>query len=74
MRLFALKSILSARLYEEKVILIDSEKIDYPKTKYLDVILEPFKQDKLLFITDFAIDENFKNASGNLVNVNLLNP
>lgn len=42
-RLFALKSLLSAKLYEDKLILIDSEHIDYPKTKYLDEILSPFK-------------------------------
>lgn len=32
LRLFALKSLLSAKLYEEKVILIESEKLDYSKT------------------------------------------
>ena len=43
LRLLALKTILSARLYEEKIILIESEKIEYPMTKYLHEIVAPFK-------------------------------
>ena len=31
-RIHALKSLLSARLFEEKIILIDNEKIDFAKT------------------------------------------
>ena len=38
-RLFALKSLLSARLYEEKIILIEDEKIPFGKTNYLHEIL-----------------------------------
>jgi large subunit ribosomal protein L4 len=62
-RLMAMKSLLTAKLYEERIILINSESIEYPKTKYLNEILAPFKQDKLLFLTDFDIDKNFKLAS-----------
>lgn len=62
-RLLALKTILSARLYEEKIILIDTEKIDYGKTKYLHEIVAPYMQDKLLFLTGFDVDKNFKLAS-----------
>ena len=74
MRLLALKSLLSARLYEEKVILIDSESIDFGKTKYLNEIVAPYQQDKLLFLTDFEVDKNFELASQNLVNVNFKSP
>ena len=42
-RLFALKSLLSAKLYEERIILINSESIEYAKTKYLHEILAPYK-------------------------------
>ncbi len=42
-RLLGLKTLLSARLYEEKIILIDTEKLDYPKTKYLHEIIAPYK-------------------------------
>lgn len=60
LRLYALKSLLSARLFEEKIILIEDEKLDYGKTKYLNEIIAPFKNDKLLFLTDFTVDNNFK--------------
>ena len=43
MRLQALKTVLSARLYENKVILIENENIEFPKTKYLNEIIAPFK-------------------------------
>ena len=52
-RLIGLKTLLSARLYEEKIILIDSESLEYAKTKYLNEIIKPFKTDRLLFLTGF---------------------
>lgn len=41
-RLQALKIMLTAKLFEEKIIIIDDEKLEYPKTKYLHEILQPF--------------------------------
>jgi large subunit ribosomal protein L4 len=65
-RLLALKTMLSAKLYEDKLIFIDSEQIELPKTQLLDEIINPFKKDKLCFLTSQDIDENFKRASSNL--------
>lgn len=62
-RLLGLKTLLSARLYEEKIILIDSEKIDHAKTVFLNEIISPYKQDKLLFLTGFEADQNFVKAA-----------
>ena len=59
-RLQGLKTLLSARLYEEKVIMIESEAIEYGKTKYLNEIIKPFKNDKLLVLTGFELDKNFE--------------
>jgi large subunit ribosomal protein L4 len=73
-RLLGLKTLLSARLYEDKFILIDSEKIDYPKTIFLNEIIAPYKQDRLLFLTPFEADENFTKAAQNIQNVTILNP
>lgn len=42
-RLFALKSLLSARLYEERIVLIESEELEFHKTKFLNEILAPYK-------------------------------
>ena len=58
-RLLALKTLLSARLYEEKLVLIDTESIEFGKTKYLHEIIAPFKMDKLLLLTGFEVDPNF---------------
>jgi len=65
-RLLALKTMLSAKLYEDKLIFIDSEQIELPKTQLLDEIISPFKKDKLCFLTSQDIDENFKRASSNI--------
>ena len=73
-RLLALKTLLSARLYEEKIVLIESEAIEHGKTKYLNEIVQPFKQDKLLILTGFEVDKNFELAAANLKNVNHVNP
>ncbi len=42
LKLFGLKSLLSARLYDGKIIVIDSEELDYSKTKFLNEIIKPF--------------------------------
>ena len=61
-----LKTLLSARLYEEKIILIDSESLEHAKTKYLNEIIKPFKTDRLLFLTGFESDPSFERAASNL--------
>lgn len=55
-RLLALKTLLSAKLYEERIILIDSEHLEFGKTKFLHEIIAPYKQDRLLFLTGFEVD------------------
>lgn len=62
-RMIGLKTLLSARLYEEKIILIDTESIEFAKTKFLNEIIKPFKTDKLLFLTGFDLDKNFERAA-----------
>lgn len=73
-RLLGLKTLLSARLFEEKIILIDTEAIEYGKTKFLNEIIAPFKQDKLVFLTPFEIDKNFELAAKNIEQVTHVNP
>jgi large subunit ribosomal protein L4 len=74
LRLLALKTLLSARLYEEKLVLIETEALDFGKTKYLNEIIQPFKQDKLLLLTGFEVDKNFELAASNLGNLRHVNP
>jgi len=65
-RLLALKSLLSAKLYEERILIVDSEKIEHPKTKILADIMSPFKEEKILLVTGLNVDGNFEKAAGNL--------
>jgi large subunit ribosomal protein L4 len=68
-RLLALKCMLSAKLYEERLIVIDSESLEYPKTQLLEAIIKPYGIDKLLFLVPEETDKNFIFASRNLQNV-----
>lgn len=74
LRVLALKTLLSARLYEEKLVLIETEALNYGKTKYLNEIIQPFKQDKLLLLTGFEVDKNFELAAANIGNLRHVNP
>jgi len=62
---------LSAKLYEDRIILLDSEAIDFHKTKYLEEMLQPFLTDRLTFLTSFDPNENFTLAAKNLKNVSV---
>ena len=43
--------------------MIETEALNYGKTKYLNEIIQPFKQDKLLLLTGFEVDKNFELAA-----------
>ena len=74
MRIKALQVMLSAKLFEDRIIVIDSEVIEYAKTQYLHEILKPFGIDRLTFLTPFETDKNFTKACSNLKNVQITNP
>ena len=57
---------LSAKLYENKLIIVDKCELEVPRTKLLNHFLKPFKHKKLLFITPQDADENFELAVRNL--------
>ncbi len=70
----AIKSALSTKLLEDKIVFIDSFKIDKFKTKLLNSKLVKFNYESALFIySNNVIDRNFKLASSNLPRVSLLN-
>jgi len=46
-----MKIMLSAKLFEDRLIFVDSEELEYPKTQLLEAIVSPFKHDKLCFLT-----------------------
>lgn len=74
LRLKAIQIMLSAKLFEDRIVLIESEEIEYAKTKYLQEILSPYMSDKLTFLTSFDSDKNFELAAQNLGNVRVKNP
>lgn len=74
LRLQAYKILLSAKLYEDKLVFIESEQLEYSKTKYLDEIVKPFGFDKLLFVSGHETCPNFEMAQSAISNVHLRTP
>lgn len=74
LKLLALKTLLSAKLYEDKLIFIDSESLEFPKTQLLEAIVSPYGQDKLCFLTPQATNANFSFAAQNLQNISVKQP
>jgi large subunit ribosomal protein L4 len=72
-RLLAIKTMLSAKLFEERLVFIDSEELEYPKTTFLKQILEPYGFDKLTFLTGAETCHNFSMAARNISNLNVKN-
>ena len=70
----ALKSALSTKLIDEKVVIIDTFEIKSFKTKELYLDLKKFDYKSALFIhSENGIDKNFKLASANIPKVSILN-
>jgi large subunit ribosomal protein L4 len=74
LRVKALQIMLSAKLYEDRLVIVDSESMDFGKTKLLHEIIKPYKTDRLTFLTPFDASENFLHAASNLANVTVRNP
>ena len=69
----ALKSALSSKLSDNKIIFIDSFKIDNHKTKDLYINLKKFDYTSALFVySETGIDKNFRLASSNIPRVSLI--
>ncbi len=70
----ALKSALSTKITEDKVVIIDSFELKSFKTKDLNNDLKQFEYRSALFIhSEKGIDNNFKLASSNIPKVSILN-
>jgi len=70
----ALKSALSSKLVDEKVVIIDTFEIKSFKTKELHSDLKQFDYKSALFIhSESGIDKNFKLASANIPKISILN-
>ena len=74
MRVKALQIMLAAKLYEDRIVLIETEMLKVLKTNYLANILKPYDTDKLTFLTSFNADDKFVLSAKNIKNVTVKNP
>jgi len=74
-RLHALKVMLSAKLAEGKIRIVDSEKVDAPKTKLVANVFKQFDPKfRFLVITGYNTDPNFKIAQENIPRIETARP
>jgi len=74
-RLHALKVMLSAKLAEGKIRIIDDEKVEAPKTRLVAGVLKQFDPKyRFLVVTGYNTDPNFKIAQKNIPRVELCQP
>jgi large subunit ribosomal protein L4 len=71
-RRLGLKSALSAKLREGRLVVIDAAHIEEAKTKALRARLEALGWDSVLIIDGPAVDQNFARAARNLPRVDVL--
>jgi large subunit ribosomal protein L4 len=71
-RRLGLKTALSAKQAEGKLVVIDAAKVEEAKTKALRARLDKFGWDSVLIIDGNALDESFARAARNLPKVDLL--
>ena len=74
-RLQALKIMLSAKLAEGKIRIVDNEKVEAPKTRIVANIMKQFDPKyKILLVTGYNPDSNFKIAQENIPNIQIAKP
>jgi large subunit ribosomal protein L4 len=71
-RRLGLKTALSAKLGEGKLVVIDAARAEEPKTKVLKTRLDALGWGSVLIIDGAAVDENFARAARNLPRVDVL--
>ena len=70
----ALKSALSNKITEDKIVIIDSFEIKSFKTKEIYLDLQKFEYESALFIhSETGLDKNFKLATSNIPRISILN-
>jgi large subunit ribosomal protein L4 len=71
-RLLAMKSLLSARLMEGRIVVLNTLSLETHKTKELNSILKPFKNFSTLILTEKDVSKNVFMAAQNLPYVTAL--
>ena len=66
---------LSAKLAEGKIRIVDTEKLESPKTKNVAQILRQYQEKtKILLVTSYKSDGNFKIAQKNISRMDIAYP
>lgn len=71
-RKLALKTALSSKQADGKLIIIDAASLDSPKTKTLADVINKLGLSRALFIDGPEVDANFHRAAANLVGIDVL--
>ncbi|MDN6160088.1 MAG: 50S ribosomal protein L4, partial [Staphylococcus equorum] len=71
-RRLAIKSVLSQKVLDEEIILVDSLALDTPKTKDFKAILNDLEVDKKVLVVLDTEDENILKSSRNIPNVKVV--
>ena len=71
-RSLGLKMALSSKVKEGALIIIDTEKMNAPKTSTLAKQLKKMNIASALFVGAEKVDENFKKSAANIINVDVL--
>lgn len=71
-RRLALRSALSSKLADGKLVVLDHLKLDKPRTKALAERLKKFGWQSVLFVGGAELDANFTRAAANLAGVDVL--
>lgn len=71
-RKLALKTALSAKLKDGKLVILDEARLSAPKTKELAARLKALGWQSVLIIDGPALDENFRLAAANIAHIDVL--
>lgn len=71
-RALGLKTALAAKVKEGSLTVIDTTKIDSPKTKDLKAKMANFGEGSVLVIDGAEVDQNFRLAAGNIIGLDVL--
>ena len=71
-RVLGLKSAISSKVKEGKIIILDHIKLKDHKTATLKKLLDVLKVQSALFVDSNGVDENFKKACSNIIKIDVI--
>jgi len=71
-RAMALKHVLSSKVSEKKLVVLDEARLDAPKTRELSAKLSRLGLDNALIVDGETLDENFARAARNIPRIDVL--